>query len=266
MAKAATRAAIFLILVTGSVDAAPPPTCARHLSREAMLILHQKVYQPARALSYELPPSCPLASNNILYLENEAQKERLHSGRYRCGLCKKQFRTEEYMDKHFDRAHSTADDETGGDDGLCLGDYCDILNCPTHRASARHAKCTHSSLRRLKQQCTTLLQACFPYEEPSFNATTLRRGEPISNRLFDELKQSVCEAIECEAPEKVEPPSMGYLMAESFVKLMVLVGALVGLMYIFDKPVEPSRGSRARLDRRNPRTASAYHRRSIHHD
>ncbi|CAK4111802.1 unnamed protein product [Aphanomyces euteiches] len=228
-----------------AMASSPSTTCSRQLSREAMQILHKKVFRPARRLAYELPEICPLIAEHIYFLEHEQKKERLHSGRLRCGLCNKQFRNEHYLDGHFDRKHT--EDHPGG---ICMAEFCDILNCPSHRALARHAKCTHSSARRLKMKCQDLFQTCFPYEEPSFNATTLRRGDPVSNRLYSDMLEHICDAISCEAQEVPDPPSVAYIMFETGVKFLVMLAFLLGVIFYFERPV------RTKITRRPSRQLS----------
>ncbi|ETW08461.1 hypothetical protein, variant 1 [Aphanomyces invadans] len=210
------------------------------------------LFMPAQALRFHVPDQCPLVAEHIQYLDHEHQKERTSSGRYRCGLCKKQFRNEEYIDLHFDRRHSPT-----RSDGLCMADFCDILNCPSYTAQVRHAKCTHTYARRLKQKCLALFQACFPYVEPSYDTTTLRRGEPESNRLYESMVTSICDTISCEAPDAVDPPSLLSVMATALAKFLCLVGALMGLIFAFDRPTKSS-STKARPSIRRPKSTSLY--------
>ncbi|ETV89567.1 hypothetical protein, variant 1 [Aphanomyces astaci] len=228
-----------LVIILGQCSTAKPVAtasthlCSRQLSREAMHIIHQKVFLPAQAMHFHVPDECPFVADHILHLEHEQRKERTHSGRYRCGFCKKQFRNEEYLDGHFDRKHTPVSSSLPT--GLCMADYCDILNCPTYISQARHAKCTHSSARRLKQKCQALFQACFPYQEPSFDATTLRRGEPEANQLYESMLVSICDTISCDAPDTVDPPSLFSIVAVALLKFVCLMGVLMGLIYAFDR-------------------------------
>ncbi|KAH9053454.1 hypothetical protein Ae201684P_015221 [Aphanomyces euteiches] len=220
----------------------PSTTCSRQLSREAMQILHK--YFDRRE---DWPTSCQkyvhLLQSTFTFLN--MYDRAVFGGRLRCGLCNKQFRNEHYLDGHFDRKHT--EDHPGG---ICMAEFCDILNCPSHRALARHAKCTHSSARRLKMKCQDLFQTCFPYEEPSFNATTLRRGDPVSNRLYSDMLEHICDAISCEAQEVPDPPSVAYIMFETGVKFLVMLAFLLGVIFYFERPV------RTKITRRPSRQLS----------
>jgi rubredoxin len=54
---------------------------------------------------------------------------------WRCGLCGKVFKSEQYIDAHLVRRHTDSLPAAGG---TCLAEYCDILRCPSWvSASAR---------------------------------------------------------------------------------------------------------------------------------
>ncbi|OQR91687.1 hypothetical protein THRCLA_08909, partial [Thraustotheca clavata] len=217
---------ILLSVVIGvvSLNEKHSTLCSRELSREAMYILEQHVYRPAQYFDFKMPSAelCPIAADQILFLDHESHKYRVHSNRWKCGYCSKNFRTESYLDKHMDLKHSNEDER-----GICLGDICDILNCPTTRALHRHAKCSHNTVFRLKQQCLSLFQSCFPHEEPSIN--TIRRSEPISNILYESVVENICEAITCEGIYEEETNQV----AEAFlgvIKFLLIVCLLVGII------------------------------------
>ncbi|KDO16816.1 hypothetical protein SPRG_17701 [Saprolegnia parasitica CBS 223.65] len=211
--------------------------CSRELSREAMHLLEQHVYRPAQQLSYTMPPpeTCPLATDQVLFLDHEAHKYRVHANRWKCGYCGKQFRGEPFVDQHMDAKHTAEDDH-----GLCLADFCGILNCPSARAQARHAKCSHNTVFRLRQQCKTLFQACFPYEAPSVN--TMRRSEPASNVLFEYVRENVCEAITCEGSYDDDDDTSSPFFAGVIIVLKVLgmLTLVVACVLVLDRYGLPS--------------------------
>ncbi|OQR99026.1 hypothetical protein ACHHYP_07420 [Achlya hypogyna] len=207
-----------------------------------MQLLELHVYRPAAQLSYVMPAQCPLATDQVLFLEHESRKYRVHANRWKCGYCNKQFRGEHFLDQHMDAKHTPEDAH-----GLCMGDYCDILNCPSARAHTRHAKCSHNTVFRRKQQCKALFQQCFPYEAPGIN--TMRRSDPAPNILFEHVSEHVCEAINCDAYEDEEAPSIlgGLIM---LLKVLGFVAFIVLLVVFLERPTKTVRPDMPRRAKR----------------
>lgn len=55
---------------------------------------------------FTLSKSCRLHLENDLFREQEGKMEELRPMQWHCGYCKKVFRTQSYLDNHFDNRHS----------------------------------------------------------------------------------------------------------------------------------------------------------------
>ena len=83
--------------------APPARACSRELSRQARHILRDVVLSSDTADS--MPEDCPFNPKLDRYLEHENHKSGLRRSHWKCGYCGKQFRNEEYMDRHMERRH-----------------------------------------------------------------------------------------------------------------------------------------------------------------
>lgn len=55
---------------------------------------------------YQLSPNCRLHPDNDIFRDQEQHKIHVDMNEWRCGYCKKSFRSEKYLDQHFDNRHS----------------------------------------------------------------------------------------------------------------------------------------------------------------
>lgn len=55
---------------------------------------------------YNLSSKCRLSRVNDMFREQEEGKDELRPRQWQCGTCKKIFRTEEDLDRHFDNRHA----------------------------------------------------------------------------------------------------------------------------------------------------------------
>lgn len=55
---------------------------------------------------FQLPKKCRLNPQNDMFREQEEHKIHVDVNDWKCGFCKKSFRAEKFLDKHFDNRHS----------------------------------------------------------------------------------------------------------------------------------------------------------------
>ena len=110
-----------------------------------------------------------------MYLSDERSKHKVSArARWECTRCKKAFRSEDFLDEHFDNRHA---DERGVLADTCLANYCDMLQCspmqldvdlPSEEVIRSHLAlndelCLNNGGEVRRQAfCRATLQRCFP--------------------------------------------------------------------------------------------------------
>jgi len=94
--------------------------------------------------SFELSQQCPfrLAESKDALKPYEKYKQKKGVAMYECEVCKKQFRSEEYLESHILKNHFQKNR------GICLGDFCEFLPCEDYLVIKRH-------------RCEAVVQLCF---------------------------------------------------------------------------------------------------------
>lgn len=128
--------------------------CNRRLSREAVIIIENDVYTEANLVNVELVPECRWNLEKNRYGQQELQKKEMKYGTWECSICRKQFRTEWFIDLHMHSKHTAYDtylnpppsssispgvinpadpknNNENNNNGICFADYCGILGCPS---------------------------------------------------------------------------------------------------------------------------------------
>mmetsp|Transcript_20107 Transcript_20107/g.26561 ORF Transcript_20107/g.26561 Transcript_20107/m.26561 type:complete len:275 (-) Transcript_20107:453-1277(-) len=170
--------------------------CDRSLSRKARRILDELVFSEIEIDPTELPVECPFNPSHDLYLEQESFKSIVRTTQWRCDKCGKTFKSEFYLDRHFDNKHS---DILSHDAPVCLGEFCDVLGC--EGTSHIHGKkvilganggCHPREMELAKLRCQASFHKCFPLEE----------GE-ISEIYYNTFNDEICERLSCDQdPQK----------------------------------------------------------------
>ncbi|KAL3920887.1 MAG: hypothetical protein SGPRY_005092, partial [Prymnesium sp.] len=175
-------------------DESSLPACHRPSAREARKLCKSMLLPLARSMGAEMSPSCPLHEWSDRLLEQEKKKLAYSMTNWKCEICGKSFRSEHYIDLHLDRKHMHM---LPANATTCLGDFCDILRCPswvtTMRAQMKEdpSSCQESVLEGRRHFCRHLMHECFHADEsivraPSYNCffrATPCRDDPIS-RLY----------------------------------------------------------------------------------
>lgn len=207
--------------------------CSRSYSRVVRNVFMQKIEPEFALVSAPIPSGCPFHIERDLYGLQEQYKKLESVGRWVCLFCGKSFFDEPYLDKHFERKHSTKmpqDDRRA----TCLADYCDIFRCDiiTGREVAQYwdkALCRQSELAKLMDKCQHILGSCIP----KHLATSQQR------QIFDLMNQTVCSYLTCssywESLDKEISPAYTalYITAAVFVIFGLLIYYFVAYSHFY---------------------------------
>ena len=124
-----------------------------------------------------------------MYLDNELHKKEARFGNWRCLYCNKVFKTEHYLESHIENRHPA----TIMADGVCLADYCDVLECdmhhtlfePGHTGESLH--CNPNIMQRRRHRCHMVLDQCFPPHHSQ-----------VSNQLHHDFENLYCDHLTCD--------------------------------------------------------------------
>lgn len=170
-------------------DEPPEVHCSRERSRAAWKIIEEYLIPFMEKESYQLPAQCRLHPSNDIFRDQEKHKLHVDINEWRCGYCKKIFREQKYLDKHFDNRHHNL---LNVSQGKCLADLCEALHCDYMMNSRSHkSKCNHAAAARNHHLCEDLANSCFP----------INQG-PSSTRLHDFFLRQFCDAHTCSGGRK----------------------------------------------------------------
>jgi len=175
-----------------------------------------------------------------MFYDNEMHKKEARYQNWRCIYCNKVFKSEEYLEKHFENRHPS----TIRKNGVCLADYCDVLECDLHDLligdGYEPAKmyCNPKTMERRRHRCHSILDKCFP-----------PHVSEVSNHLHHRFEDLYCKHLSCEmsegggyrqtAPHARLAASVSRQRGGSsnkqmggYQKLMLVLGVLFGLLLI----------------------------------
>lgn len=142
-------------------------TCSRLYSKSARDILRDIGFFDLLEANTPLD-TCTLSLSKDVYRHQEAQKSFSHANHWLCGFCGKAFKTEQYLDKHFDLKHNDKKDNDNA--SSCMGDHCEWLRCEILNRWYEpnywdRALCNHQEIASLRVLCINALAECFDDEE-----------------------------------------------------------------------------------------------------
>lgn len=193
--------------------------CSRERSKAAWKIIQEYLMPFVEKEGYNISSKCKLHSDNDMFREQEEHKVYVDVNEWRCGFCKKTFRAEQYLDKHFDNRHYNLLNNT---EGRCLADLCGALHCDRlTEAKKPKSKCNPAAAARNRHLCENLADNCFP----------LSLGRSAS-RLHELFLRQFCDAHTCTGSEK--PFSRGGRKETSvfYLAICILIVMLLPLFYL----------------------------------
>ncbi|KAJ7539071.1 hypothetical protein O6H91_11G076000 [Diphasiastrum complanatum] len=173
--------------------------CSRSRSRTAWKIVDEYLLPFVEEENFNLSTTCRLHPENDMFREQEKEKDELRPHHWQCRYCRKVFRSEEYLDKHFNNRHSAMLNMSRQN---CLADVCGAIHCDymdsKHKKQYAHRKCNPSVSRRNQHLCENLANSCFPPKESA-----------VSSRLHDFFLRQFCDAHSCKQAQKIFPRGNG---------------------------------------------------------
>lgn len=201
-------------------EPAPEVHCSRPRSRLAWHIIDEYLLPFVEKEQYNLSSKCRLSRVNDMFREQEEGKDELRPRQWQCGTCKKIFRTEEDLDRHFDNRHAKT---IVGGRNRCLADMCGAIHCDSVAASSKvkwdRRKCNQGAVDRNRHLCEALADTCFPSQESA-----------TARRLNDFFLRQFCDAHTCKKGRKLFPRGSGkqhgkaiYMAASLFTIIMLVI-------------------------------------------
>ncbi|KAJ4974159.1 hypothetical protein NE237_007333 [Protea cynaroides] len=193
--------------------------CSRERSRAAWKIIDEYLMPFVEQEQYQIPSGCRLHPDNDLFRDQEQHKVHVDFSEWRCGYCKKIFRSEKFLDQHFDSRHSNL---LNVSNGKCLADLCVALHCDLVMDSKlQKSKCNPAAAARNRHICESLADTCFP----------VNKG-PSASRLHELFLRQFCDAHTCKGKQK--PFSRGGRKKTSVLYLIfsILTLMLLPIFYL----------------------------------
>lgn len=190
-------------------------TCSRARSREARAIIDEHVLAVARRHGITMDPKCKLHPDNDMLRAHEANKTMLSAAQWKCKTCGKTFRSEAYVDLHFDRRHMHTIPDGAH---VCVGELCEALRCRSVAQAEAGVPCVRRVQQKRRMLCQLLMHNCFP---PSLNEHYWHAHE-----LFE---RAICDAHTCDGAV-INPSADGG--ASKQVLRAVFGGLFVVLLFI----------------------------------
>ncbi|XP_042498150.1 uncharacterized protein LOC122076730 [Macadamia integrifolia] len=168
---------------------------------------------------YQIPSGCRLHPDNDLFRDQEQHKAHVNINEWRCGYCKKIFRAEKFLDKHFDNRHSNL---LNVSHGKCLADVCGALHCDfVVDSKLQKTKCNPAAAARNRHLCESLAGNCFP----------VNKG-PSASRLHELFLRQFCDAHTCQGKRKPFPRGGRKKTSALYLVLSILTLMLLPIFYL----------------------------------
>lgn len=162
--------------------------CSRPMSRTVRRKIERDVLKRVKPgskfdeLEWKWPEQCMMNSDVDMWGKHELTKaaslpKKSKGGggqEWVCGFSGKTFKSEHYLDLHFEQNYMS---ETPGENGTCLADLCEPLDaCKSSKDTAawydalasEPPDCDPNNLKKLQDQCVSALESCFPEEGSNY--------------------------------------------------------------------------------------------------
>ena len=166
-----------------------PLICDRASAREARNAVNKELLPLAASLGATLSLDCPLHPEHDHLLLHEGNKTMITQFQWKCSICGKLFRSEHYLDRHFDRRHL---DTLSAGASTCLGDFCDVLRCPSWLEGLRRERkelakrnCRPAELDARRHFCQHMMHDCFTAHNADMHP------------VFETMDEHYCKPLSC---------------------------------------------------------------------
>jgi hypothetical protein len=120
--------------------------------------------------------------------------------------CNKVFKTEQFLEKHFVNRHN----HTIKAEGVCLADYCPLLECDLHANDNQGSSCNTKTMKKRQHRCQSLIDRCFPPHHSE-----------AANQLHHTFEKLYCAHLACD-PIGKKPLSFSAKLVESTARLQAV--------------------------------------------
>ncbi|KAH7423198.1 hypothetical protein KP509_12G043500 [Ceratopteris richardii] len=158
-----------------------------------------------------------------MFREQEQKKEHVTAHQWQCPYCRKMFRSEKFLDQHFDNRHLNLLNYSRD---RCLADVCGALHCDYYEklAKSKHKKkkCNTLASEKHLHLCQSLARTCFPPEQSA-----------SSRQLNEFFLRQFCDAHDCK--KGVLPFNRGngrYGDQALYIALFIFVCLILFLFYL----------------------------------
>ncbi|OWM90569.1 hypothetical protein CDL15_Pgr014872 [Punica granatum] len=193
--------------------------CSRERSRAAWEITEEYLMPFVEQEKYQISQACRLHPENDMFRDQEEHKIHVDINEWRCGYCKKSFRAEKFLDKHFDSRHYNLLNVSSS---KCLADLCGALHCDfIINSKSTKTKCNPAAAARNRHLCESLADRCFPVSQGL-----------SASRLHEFFLRQFCDAHTCNGKKK--PFAKGGKKHTSifYLAISILTLMLLPLFYI----------------------------------
>ncbi|KAJ4823385.1 hypothetical protein Tsubulata_023427 [Turnera subulata] len=193
--------------------------CSRERSRAAWQAIEEFLMPFVERESYKISSKCRLHPSNDLFRDQEEHKIHVDINEWKCGYCKKSFRAEQYLDKHFDNRHYNL---LNISDGKCLADLCGALHCDfVLNSKSQKTKCNPAAAAKNRHLCESLADSCFPVHQG-----------PSASRLHELFLRQFCDAHTCTAKQKPFPKGGKKKTSVFYLAISILTLMLLPIFYL----------------------------------
>lgn len=205
--------------------------CSRERSRAAWKVIDEYLMPFVEKEKFNISTRCLLHTENDMFRDQEEHKINLDINDWQCAYCKKSFRAEKYLDKHFDSRHYNL---LNMSHSKCLADICGALHCDRVMDSKqRKTKCNPAAASKNRHLCESLADNCFPVN-----------AGPSASRLHELFLRQFCDAHTCTGNQK--PFSRGGKKKTSilYLAISILTLMLLPLFYciVYFHQIEKKKG------------------------
>lgn len=216
---------LLLLLGTASAQEVTPMVkkCSQERSRRAREVLDVYFYPFLPQMGKgNLSADCALQPSRDMYRVYEQHKKEVRRNQWKCLFCDKIFRTEHFLDKHYENRHLS---EIPTDAEVCLADYCDVLHCDAgSMLVAKHEQlkaCKQTDMAKRRHRCEAVGHRCFPPEDGANMA-----------HLHDFFMHQFCDAHTCSADRQMFPHGMAEKSHGFLYLILGLITAGIAILYL----------------------------------
>ncbi|GAV68004.1 hypothetical protein CFOL_v3_11507 [Cephalotus follicularis] len=206
-------------IVTQEQEHAHEVHCSRERSKAAWDIIEEYLMPFVEQEQYQISSKCRLHQDNDLFRDQERHKIHVDINEWRCGYCKKSFRAEKFLDRHFDNRHYNL---LNTSHSKCLADLCGALHCDyVKNSKSPKSKCNPAAVARNRHLCESLADSCFPISQGS-----------SASRLHELFLRQFCDAHSCSGKRKPFPREGKKRTSVFYLAISILTLMLLPIFYL----------------------------------